>query len=108
MGEDDFSANEARLTSDDEAIIKTEKENVTKVLNNAKTTRKASRDERNTTSKSTRSSKQSEIPVRNEQTKKVNARKTSKELDFSSTKRNTNEKSSPTSPKRSPADTTTK
>merc|ERR1711970_973818 len=73
-----------------------------------KTTRKSTKEERNSASKSSRISKQSEIPVRNEQTRKVTVRKTSKELDFSSPKRTTNEKSSPTSPKRTPTESLTK
>merc|ERR1711970_765947 len=60
-----------------------------------KTTRKSTKEERNSASKSSRISKQSEIPVRNEQTRKVTVRKTSKELDF-------------TSPKRTPTESLTK
>merc|ERR1712106_1001487 len=90
------------------AVIKIKNESLTKALNNTKTSRKSSKEERNSSSKSTRLSRQSEIPIRNEQTKKVTARKTSKELDFSSTKRTANEKQSPTSPKRPTAETTTK
>merc|ERR1711874_355093 len=93
---------------DDEAVIKTKNETLTKALNNTKTWGKSTKEERNSASKSTRISKQSEIPVRNEQTRKVTVRKTSKELDFSSPKRTTNEKSSPTSPKRTSTESSTK
>ncbi|KAG7166899.1 Repetitive proline-rich cell wall protein 1-like 1 [Homarus americanus] len=111
--EDDTSANEGRLTSDDEAALKAESEHVIEALQTSppktSSSRKTSRDERTTTR--TTKSRQSEIPVRKESSssRKVSERKTSKELDFSSVKRTSGDKSSPTSPtKRTPGESSSR
>lgn len=108
--EDDVSANEGRLTSDDEAAVRTESESRTLRTTETKTTsssRKSSRDERSS-SKTSRTSK-SEIPVRSTATRKISDKKPSKELDIGAARRNVGDKASPSSPtKRTPGDSSSR
>nr|XP_053650041.1 muscle M-line assembly protein unc-89-like isoform X1 [Cherax quadricarinatus] len=99
--EDETSANEGRLISDDEVALKADSENVLQAMQTStsktSSSRKTSKEEK--TSTRTTRSRQSEIPVRKESSsRRVSERKTSKELDLSSVKRTGGEKTSPTSP----------
>lgn len=108
--EEDVSANEGRLTSDDEGVLRTESESRTLRTTETKTTsssRKSSRDERSS-SKTSRTSK-SEIPVRSSTARKISDRKPSKELDINAARRNAGDKASPSSPtKRTPGDSSSR
>ncbi|KAK7020278.1 hypothetical protein SK128_022566, partial [Halocaridina rubra] len=108
---EDDTANEGRLTSDDEAALKAESENVIKAIETSapktSSSRKTSREERKSTTKTSKA--KSEIPIRKESTRKVSERKISRELDLSSNRRATGDKSSPTSPtKRTPSESSSK
>ncbi|XP_063605776.1 titin-like, partial [Penaeus indicus] len=108
--EEDVSANEGRLTSDDEGVLRTESESRTLRTTETRTTsssRKSSRDERSS-SKTSRTSK-SEIPVRSSTARKISDRKPSKELDINAARRNAGDKASPSSPtKRTPGDSSSR